>query len=56
MKIMDFLMFFSDFEAVFVTHSALRLQKPTKQYGKRARKPLLGLVLTGSSNCSDIDF
>ena len=38
---------FSEFEAIFVEHSWLRLQKPTKKYGKMAKKPLLGLVLTG---------
>jgi hypothetical protein len=46
---MDFLMIFSDFEAFFDKHSGLRVQKRTKKYGKRAKKPLLGLVLTGPS-------
>ncbi len=42
---MDFLMIFSDFEAVFAKHSTLRVLKGTKKYGKRAKKPFLGLVL-----------
>ena len=49
---MDFLMIFTDFEAVFGNRNELRVQKRTKKYGKRAKKPLLGLVLTGPS----IDF
>lgn len=46
---MEFLMIFSGFEAVFDKSSRLHVQKRTKKYGKRAKKPLLGLVLTGPS-------
>ncbi|UOY08320.1 hypothetical protein L0P88_07130 [Muricauda sp. SCSIO 64092] len=46
---MDFLMIFTDFEAVFDKRSELRVQKRTKKYGKRAKNPLSGLVLTGPS-------
>jgi len=44
---MGFLKVFSDFKAVFSRHSGLRWQKRTKKKGKRAKNPLLGLVLTG---------
>ncbi|MGI9552100.1 MAG: hypothetical protein ACR2MT_12935 [Aurantibacter sp.] len=44
---MGFLKIFSGFEAVFSKHSELLWQKRTKKYGKRAKNPLLGLVLTG---------
>lgn len=39
------LMIFSDFENVFDKYSGPNVQRQTKKYGKRAKKPLLGLVL-----------
>jgi len=43
---MGFLEVFLNFEAVFVKHSELRVQKRTKKYGKRTQNTLSGLVLT----------
>ena len=35
---MDFLIVFSDFDAVFVTHSELRLQKTNEEIRKKGEK------------------
>ena len=44
---MGLIRIFEDLDAVFVTHSWLGFQKATKKYSKRAKNPILGLVLTG---------
>ena len=46
---MGFLMIFSDFEAIICKPGEPGDRKRTKKYGKRAKKPLLGFVLTGPS-------